>query len=78
MRIRPLPAGQDLNSVPGFDTVQGEIRMNQKSLQLPNGAFLPVGVTVEAKKMAEGPDRSLAEATGSKPRQSATAREVIP
>jgi hypothetical protein len=32
-----------------FDNNQREIRMVQKSLQLPNGAFLPVVVTVEAR-----------------------------
>jgi len=34
-----------------FDDSQREIRMVQKSLQLPNGAFLPVVVTVEARRI---------------------------
>jgi hypothetical protein len=34
-----------------FDNNQKEIRMVQKSLQLPNGAFLPVVVTVEARRI---------------------------
>ena len=34
-----------------FDNNQREIRMVQKSLQLPNGVFLPVVVTVEARKI---------------------------
>jgi len=34
-----------------FDDNQREIRMVQKSLQLPNGAFLPVVVTVEARRI---------------------------
>jgi hypothetical protein len=34
-----------------FDNNQREIRMVQKSLQLPGGAFLPVVVVVEARKM---------------------------
>jgi len=33
-----------------FDDNQREVRMVQKSLQLPNGAFLPVVITVEGKK----------------------------
>lgn len=33
-----------------FDTNSREIRMVQKSLQLPNGAFLPVVITVEARR----------------------------
>ena len=34
-----------------FDNNEREIRMVQKSLQLPNGAFLPVVITVEARKI---------------------------
>src|SRR5215475_13704300 len=34
-----------------FDNNQREIRMVQKSLQLPSGAFLPVVIVVEAKKI---------------------------
>jgi len=34
-----------------FDDHLQEIRMVQKSLQLPNGAFLPVVITVEARKV---------------------------
>jgi hypothetical protein len=34
-----------------FDNNEREIRMVQKSLELPNGAFLPVVVTVEARKI---------------------------
>jgi len=34
-----------------FDNNQREIRMVQKSLQLPNGAFLPVVITVEARRV---------------------------
>lgn len=34
-----------------FDTNSREIRMVQKSLQLPNGAFLPVVITVEARRI---------------------------
>lgn len=34
-----------------FDNSQREIRMVQKSLQLPNGAFLPVVITVEARRV---------------------------
>ena len=34
-----------------FDNNQKEIRMVQKSLELPNGAFLPVVVTVEARRI---------------------------
>jgi hypothetical protein len=33
-----------------FDNNEREIRMVQKSLQLPNGAFLPVVITVEARR----------------------------
>lgn len=33
-----------------FDDNEREIRMVQKSLQLPNGAFLPVVITVQARK----------------------------
>ena len=33
-----------------------EIRMVQKSLQLPNGAFLPVVVTVEARRISKEED----------------------
>lgn len=35
-----------------FDNNQREIRMVQKSLQLPNGAFLPVVITVEARRIS--------------------------
>lgn len=34
-----------------FDNNEREIRMVQKSLQLPNGTFLPVVITVQARKM---------------------------
>jgi len=34
-----------------FDNNEREIRMVQKSLQLPNGAFIPVVITVEARKI---------------------------
>jgi hypothetical protein len=34
-----------------FDANNREIRMVQKSLQLPNGAILPVVITVEAKRI---------------------------
>jgi hypothetical protein len=34
-----------------FDNNQREIRMVQRSLQLPNGAFLPVVITVEARRV---------------------------
>jgi hypothetical protein len=34
-----------------FDGNSREIRMVQKSLQLPNGAFLPVVITVDARKI---------------------------
>ena len=34
-----------------FDNNEREIRMVQKSLQLPNGAFLPVVITVEARRI---------------------------
>jgi len=34
-----------------FDNDEREIRMVQKSLQLPNGAFLPVVITVEARRV---------------------------
>jgi hypothetical protein len=34
-----------------FDINEREIRMVQKSLQLPNGAFLPVVITVEARRI---------------------------
>jgi hypothetical protein len=34
-----------------FDNNHREIRMVQKSLQLPNGAFLPVVITVEARRI---------------------------
>ena len=34
-----------------FDNNEREIRMVQKSLQLPNGAFLPVVITVEARRV---------------------------
>jgi hypothetical protein len=33
-----------------FDNNEREIRMVQKSLQLPNGAFLPVVITADARK----------------------------
>jgi|SRR5689334_8505908 hypothetical protein len=33
-----------------------EIRMVQKSLQLPNGAFLPVVITVEVRRMSSNED----------------------
>jgi hypothetical protein len=39
-----------------FDNNQREIRMVQKSLQLPNGAFLPVVITVEARRVFEDED----------------------
>ncbi len=35
-----------------FDDNQREIRMVQKSLQLPNGALLPVVITVEARRIS--------------------------
>jgi hypothetical protein len=35
-----------------FDDHEREIRMVQKSLQLPNGAFLSVVITVEAKRIS--------------------------
>jgi hypothetical protein len=35
-----------------FDDHEREIRMIQKSLQLPNGAFLPVVITVEARRIS--------------------------
>jgi hypothetical protein len=35
-----------------FDNNSREIRMVQKSLQLPNSAFLPVVITVEARRIA--------------------------
>jgi len=35
-----------------FDNNSREIRMVQKSLQLPNGAFLPVVITVEARRIS--------------------------
>jgi hypothetical protein len=35
-----------------FDNNEREIRMVQKSLQLPNSAFLPVVITVEARKIS--------------------------
>jgi len=34
-----------------FDNNEREIRMVQKSLQLPNGAFLPVVITVEVRRI---------------------------
>ncbi len=34
-----------------FDSNERESRMVQKSLQLPNGAYLPVVITVEAKRI---------------------------
>lgn len=34
-----------------FDNNEREIRMVQKSLQLPNGVFLPVVITVEARRI---------------------------
>jgi hypothetical protein len=34
-----------------FDDREREIRMVQKSLELPNGTFLPVVITVEARKI---------------------------
>ena len=34
-----------------FDDNQREIRMVQKSLQLPDGSFLPVVITVDSKKI---------------------------
>jgi hypothetical protein len=34
-----------------FDHNQREVRMVQKSLQLPNGAFLPIVATVEGKRI---------------------------
>ena len=36
-----------------FDDHEREIRMVQKSLELPNGTFLPVVITVEARKILE-------------------------
>ncbi len=41
-----------------FDNNQREIRMIQKSLQLPNGAFLPVVITVEARRIFSEEDDS--------------------
>jgi hypothetical protein len=35
-----------------FDDHEREIRMVQKSLQLPTGAFLPVVITVEARRIS--------------------------
>jgi len=35
-----------------FDNNEREIRMVQKSLQLPNAAFLPVVITVEARRIS--------------------------
>jgi hypothetical protein len=35
-----------------FDDHEREIRMVQKSLQLPGGAFLPVVITVEARRIS--------------------------
>jgi hypothetical protein len=35
-----------------FDNNSREIRMVQKSLQLPNSAFLPVVITVEARRIS--------------------------
>jgi hypothetical protein len=35
-----------------FDNNDREIRMVQKSLQLPSGAFLPVVITVEARRIS--------------------------
>ena len=35
-----------------FDNNSREIRMVQKSLQLPNGVFLPVVITVEARRIS--------------------------
>jgi len=34
-----------------FDNDERELRMVQKSLELPNGAFLPVVITVEARRI---------------------------
>src|SRR5262245_46367186 len=39
-----------------FDNHEREIRMVQKSLQLPNGAFLPAVITVEARKISSEDD----------------------
>ena len=39
-----------------FDSNEREIRMVQKSLQLPNGAFLPVVITVQARKISSEDD----------------------
>ena len=39
-----------------FDDNQREIRMAQKSLQLPNGTFVPVVISVEAKKVSTQED----------------------
>ena len=39
-----------------FDDSQREIRMVQKSLQLPNGVVLPVVITVEGKKISTEDD----------------------
>ena len=39
-----------------FDDHEREIRMVQKSLQLPNGGFLPVVITVEARKISTEDD----------------------
>ena len=36
-----------------FDDNQREIRMVQKSLQLPDGSFLPVVITVEGRKASQ-------------------------
>jgi hypothetical protein len=39
-----------------FDDNQQEVRMVQKSLQLPNGVVLPVVITVEGKKISTEQD----------------------
>jgi hypothetical protein len=39
-----------------LDDHEREIRMIQKSLQLPNGAFLPVVITVEARRISTEDD----------------------
>jgi hypothetical protein len=39
-----------------FDSSGHEIRMVQKSLQLPDGAFLPVVITVDARKISSEDD----------------------
>jgi hypothetical protein len=39
-----------------FDNHEREIRMVQKSLQLPNGVFLPAVITVEARKISSEDD----------------------